>query len=84
MTLTVSEDLVQATRLSEQQILQELALALFQGDHLTLAQSARLARVDRLTFQHLLASRSIPLHYGEAGYEHDLATLSQPPRVEAR
>lgn len=79
MTLTLSEDLVHSTRLSEQQILQELAVALFQGDHLTLAQAARLARVDQLTFQHLLASRRIPLHYGEQGYEQDLATLSQLP-----
>ena len=77
MTLTLSEDLVQATRLSEQQILQELAVALFQSDHLTLAQAARLAHTDRLSFQHFLASRGIPLHYGEAGYEEDLHTLSQ-------
>jgi predicted HTH domain antitoxin len=77
MTLTLGEDLVQAARLSEQQILQELAVALFQGDHLTLAQAARLAQTDRITFQHLLASRGIPLHYGTAGYEEDLRTLAQ-------
>lgn len=77
MTLTLSEDLVQATRLSEQQILQELAVALFAGDHLTLAQAARLAQTDRLSFQHLLASRGIALHYGESGYEEDLRTLSK-------
>ncbi len=77
MTLTLSEDLVQATRLTEQQILQELAVALFQSDRLTLAQAARLAEMDRLSFQHLLASRGIPQHYGEAGYAEDLRTLSQ-------
>ena len=81
MTLTLSEDLVQATRLSEQQILQELAVALFQGDRLTLAQAARLACTDRLNFQHLLASRDIPVHYGDAGYEEDLKTLSKLARA---
>ncbi len=54
MTLTLSEDLVQATRLAE---------------------------MDRLSFQHLLASRGIPVHYGEAGYAEDLRTLSQPAGV---
>jgi predicted HTH domain antitoxin len=77
MTLTLSDELVQATRLSEEQILGELAVTLFQGDHLTLAQAAQLARMDRLSFQHLLASRHIPLHYGERGYEEDLRTLSK-------
>ena len=77
VTLIFDEDLVQATRLTEQQILQELAVALFQGDHLTLAQAARLGRTDRLGFQHLLASRGVPLHYGDAGYEEDLKTLSK-------
>jgi predicted HTH domain antitoxin len=77
MTLTLSEDLVQATRLSKQQILRELAVALFQGGHLTLPQAAGLAETDRLTFQHVLASRGIPLHYGEAGCEEDLRTLSK-------
>jgi predicted HTH domain antitoxin len=76
MTLTLSDDLVQATRLSEEQILRELAVTLFQGDHLTLAQAAQLARMDRLSFQHHLASRGIPFHYGEAGYAEDLRTLS--------
>ena len=81
MTLTLSEDLVQATRLTEQQILQELAVVLFQGDYLTLAQAAHLARMDRLSLQHVLASRGIPLHYGEAGYEEDLRTLSELTRA---
>ena len=77
MTLTLSEDLVPATRRSEQQILQELAVALFRGEHLTLAQAAGLARVDRLSFQHLLASRDISLPSGDAGYEEDLRAISK-------
>ncbi len=86
MVLTLNDDLVQATRLSEQQILQELAVALFRSDHLTLAQAARLAQMDRLSFQHLLAGRGIPIHYGESGYEEDLRTLSHLaiwPRLES-
>jgi predicted HTH domain antitoxin len=48
---------------------------LFERERLTLAQAARLARLDRLRFQHLLASRSIPIHYDLDEFEADLDTL---------
>ena len=79
MTLTLSEELVQATRLSEQQILLELAVALYSGDHLTLSQAATLANLDRIRFQHVLASRGLPISYGNAGYDEDLKTLGNLP-----
>ena len=75
MALTLNDDVAQATRLTEAQILRELAVALFQPGLLTLAQAARLAEVDRITFQHLLASRQIPLHYGLEDYQDDLGPL---------
>lgn len=81
MTLTLSEDLVQAAGLSEQVILRELAVTLFQTEHLTLAQAARAAQMDRLTFQHLLASRRIPVHYGDAGGDADEETLAKLARA---
>lgn len=79
MTLTLSDDLIHAARLTEAQLLQELAVALFQTERLTLAQAARLAEMDRIAFQHLLASRNIPLHYGEQDFEEDLRTLDTLP-----
>jgi predicted HTH domain antitoxin len=79
MTLTLNDDLVQAARLTEAQMLQELAVALFQAERLTLAQAARLAELDRITFQHILASRRIPLHYGVEDFEDDLRTLDTLP-----
>ena len=79
MTLTFNDDLVHAARLTEPQIRQELAVALFQANRLTLAQAARLAETDRITFQHLLASRSIPLHYTAEDFEDDRQTLATLP-----
>lgn len=79
MTLTLSEELVQATRLSEQQILLELAVALYSGEHLTLAQAAKLANLDRIRFQHVLAGRGLPVSYSDAGYDEDLKTLTILP-----
>ncbi len=79
MTLELSDELVQTTRLSELQIRQTLAVALFRENHLTLAQAARLAEMDRIAFQHVLASRGIPLHYTAADYEDDLRAVATPP-----
>ena len=81
MTLTIDDDVLQAARLSAERLRLELAVALFRGDRLTLAQAARLAETDRLTFQHLLASRGIPLHYTSEDWDEDLRTLHTAPNA---
>ena len=63
--------------ITEKELLREIALMLFQQEKLTLAQAARLAQLDRLRFQHLLASRRIPVHYDAADFQQDLDTLRE-------
>lgn len=75
MTLTIADDLLHAARLSPGELLLELAVALFQSDRLTLAQAADLAETDRLTFQHVLAARRIPVHYTPEDLTEDLKSL---------
>lgn len=81
MSLTIPDDLLEAAHLTEAEMLQELAVTLFQKERLTLAQSARLAGTDRLTFQRLLASRQIPLHYDVPELEADMQTLRDMGRL---
>ncbi len=66
-----------AIRMSEDELKQELAIILFQKDKLTLGQASTLAGMDQLRFQHLLASRKIPVHYDTAELEKDLKTLGE-------
>ena len=66
-----------AAHLSEPELKQELALALFQQERLTLAQASRIAEVTQLAFQALLAERRIPIHYGIVEFREDLRTLRQ-------
>jgi predicted HTH domain antitoxin len=66
---------------SEPEVKQELALALFQQERLTLAQASRLAEMTHLTFQALLAERKIPLHYGVQEFREDLRTIRQTDRL---
>jgi len=81
MSLTIPDEVLQAARISESELRQEIAVMLFEKDKLTLAQASRLADMDRLQFQHLLASRGIPIHYGVEEFEQDLATLRDLGRL---
>ena len=73
--LTIPTEYVRATRLTDFEILLEIAVLLFQKEKLTLGQAARLAGMPQFRFQSLLASRDIPIHYGIEDYREDLQTL---------
>jgi predicted HTH domain antitoxin len=67
--------------MSESELRQEIAILLYQKERITLAQASRLAEMDRLQFQHLLASRGLTIHYGVEDFEEDLATLRDLGRL---
>ena len=75
VAVTIPNEVLEAAHMDESELRTELAVALFQRNRLTLAQAARLADVDRLRFQHLLASRDITVHYDVEDFEADLETL---------
>ena len=77
MSPIVPEDILQATGMSEEELRQEIAVVLFQKEKLTLARASRLAGMTRLQFQHLIASRQIPVHYDSADFDEDLRTLKE-------
>lgn len=81
MSLTIPDALLQSARISEVELRQEIAVLLFQRDKLTLSQASRFAQLSQLQFQHLLASRQIPIHYGVADFEGDLQTLRRLGRL---
>ena len=75
MTITIPDETVKATHLSEQELCTELALLLFEKNKLTLGQASKLAAISQLQFQHLLASRGIPIHYATEDFEVDKETI---------
>ena len=80
MALLLEDDLAQAAHLSDltpEQTRLALAVGLFAEDCLTLAQAAHLSGLDRLGFQRHLAARGIPLHYGQEGFDMDLAAMKE-------
>jgi predicted HTH domain antitoxin len=77
MSVLIPNDVIQATRMTAEELKQEIAVLLFRKEKLTLSQASRLAAMNRLQFQHLLASRGIPVHYDTAEFEEDLKNLKE-------
>jgi predicted HTH domain antitoxin len=77
MPVTISDEVLNAAHITEPEVKQELALALFSRERLTLAQASRLAEMTQLAFQAFLADRQIPIHYGVEEFREDLRNLRQ-------
>lgn len=75
MSVIITDDILQAIRMTEDELKLEIAVLLFQKEKLTLAQASHFAGVTRLQFQRLLASRQIPIHYDIKEFDEDLNTL---------
>ena len=57
MPVTISDEVLAAAHMSEPELKQEIALALFRQERLTLAQASRIAEMTQLKFQAILAER---------------------------
>jgi predicted HTH domain antitoxin len=77
MSLLIPDELVQASGLSEAELLQELVLLLFQREKLTLGRASRLLGMTQLEFQALLASRNLYIHYGVEDLHEDVRNLKE-------
>jgi predicted HTH domain antitoxin len=81
MSIVVPDEILTATRMTEAEMRQEIAVMLFQKEKLTLAQASRFAGINRVAFQHLLASREIPIHYDLEDFEQDIKNLREMGRL---
>lgn len=81
MSILIPDEIMTATRMSEAEMKQEIAIMLFEKEKLGLAQASRLAGMNRIAFQHLLASRQIPVHYDVEDLEQDIQNLKEMGRL---
>ncbi|WP_427159725.1 UPF0175 family protein [Aliinostoc sp. HNIBRCY26] len=81
MNIVIPDEILAATRMTDAELKQEIAVMLFQKEKLTLAQASRLAGMNRIAFQHLLSSRQIPVHYGVDDFEQDIKNLQNMGRL---
>ena len=73
--ISIPQKIVETARTSPEDFYREIAVFLYEEQHVTLAQAARIAQMDRVAFQQLLASRGVDIHFTIDEYEHDVAVL---------
>lgn len=77
MDLVISDEVLQAAHMSRDELQRELAVMLYSQGRLSLGRASRLAEMDLMRFQLLLASRAIPTHYDTDDFRQDVETLSR-------
>ncbi|MBC7823161.1 MAG: UPF0175 family protein [Candidatus Parcubacteria bacterium] len=82
MSITISDEILQASQLTPSEFRQEIALHLFQTGRLTLGYASKLAEMPLSAFRQLLKQRSIPLYvYDVEDFELDLKNLQALGRL---
>ena len=76
MIITLPDNIIESTRMTEAELRQEFAVMLYQKEKITLGQASELAEMNQLQFQHLLASQGITINYDIQDLETDLKNLA--------
>jgi predicted HTH domain antitoxin len=76
MVVYIPDTYLEEAHLTATQVKLELAIWLFQQEHLTMAQAARLAGLHRMQMQRELGRRKIPIHYGIEELQADMKKLN--------
>ncbi|MBN1955159.1 MAG: UPF0175 family protein [Anaerolineae bacterium] len=77
ISIQFSRQVVQATRMTPEELRQELAIHLFQQGKLSFGKAREMAQMTAWAFQQLLGARGVPVHYDVEEYEQDLAALKE-------
>lgn len=81
ISIEIPREVIHAARMTPQELRRELAIHLFQQDKLSFGKAREMAGMTVWTFQQLLGSRGIPVHYDVKDYEEYLATLKELGRL---
>lgn len=75
MTLTIADNVLKSSGLTEKQLILEIAISLYQRKILSLGKAAAFTNLHRFQFQKALSERKIAIHFSEKDLEKDLTTL---------
>lgn len=77
MSLTISDEILGSAGLSDKELLIEIAVMLFQQERVSLGKASKIANMNYVEFQELIAKRNIPIHYEVKDFEEDIETLKE-------
>lgn len=75
ITLNLPDSLSQTKTFNQSDWLREIAIALFEQERISLNRASKIAGMDVMDFQKLLANRNIYIHYDVEDFEQDVQHL---------
>ncbi|GCL41514.1 MULTISPECIES: UPF0175 family protein [Nostocales] len=75
ITLNLPDNLSKTETFNQSEWLREIAIALFQQQRISLSRASKIAGIDIMNFQKLLADRNICVHYDVEDLEQDVQHL---------
>ena len=75
ITLNLPDSLSQTEAFNQSDWFREIAVALFQQERVSLSRASKIAGMEIMDFQKLLANRSICVHYDVEDLEQDVQSL---------
>lgn len=75
ITLNLPDSLSQTETFNQSDWLREIAIALFQQERISLSRASKIAGMEIMDFQKLLADRGICVHYDVEDFEQDVQHL---------
>lgn len=75
MSLVISDEIMKASGMSEDTLLIEVILLLFQQEKIGLGKAAELLNISQIRLQQLIAERGINVHYDVAELHEDIEQL---------
>lgn len=75
ITLNLPDSLSQTETFNQKDWLREIAIALFQQELISLGRARKIAEMEVLDFQQLLAGRGLCIHYDIEDFEQDVQHL---------
>ncbi|MFN8285241.1 MAG: UPF0175 family protein [Chitinophagales bacterium] len=77
MPLLITDEELQSTGLTQEQLKVEIAIHLFERDILSLGKAAEFCGLHKIQMQQELAKRSIPLHYDLEMLNEDIINIRE-------
>ena len=75
ITLNLPENLGQTETFNQSDWLREIAIVLFQQERISLSRASKIAGMEIMNFQRLLADRGICVHYDVEEFDQDVQHL---------
>ena len=77
MSLVISDRIIRASGMSEAEFMTEIAIMLFEQEKVSIGKASRIASMNQIEFQRLLARRDICIHYDVADFQEELRHLRE-------